>query len=204
MWFSKIRSCKPGCASASTAAHFLWSTVRFRQDISAASFCSCRLLWRTDEWVLLPCFDAQPDIFAVMNCCVVALNVFSSDLERWSFIFSSMRHKLRGVRVDGYAYYVKKLRQNFGLETWIWRQIVTSQTAHTKYKWPSYATEWNPPHENFLRTPLNELVVNQLVFTDCSFFVYQHWLAWMLSTVSCFSQSFNQMPQFFIFMFQVN
>jgi len=81
-----------------------------------------------------------------------------------------MRHKLRGVRVDGYAYYVKKLRQNFGLETWIWRQIVTSQTAHTKYKWPSYATEWNPPHENFLRTPLNELVVNQLVITDCSFF----------------------------------
>ena len=33
-----------------------------------------------------------------------------------------------------YAYCVKKLRQNFGLETWIWRQIVTSQTAHTKYK----------------------------------------------------------------------
>jgi len=36
--------------------------------------------------VLLPCFNAQPDIFAVMNCCVVALIVFSSDifLLRWS------------------------------------------------------------------------------------------------------------------------
>jgi len=22
---------------------------------------------------------------------------------------------------------------------------VTSQSAHTKYKWPPYATEWNPP-----------------------------------------------------------
>jgi len=22
---------------------------------------------------------------------------------------------------------------------------MTSQTAHTKYKWPPYATEWNPP-----------------------------------------------------------
>ena len=42
----------------------------------------------------------------------------------------------RGVRVQEYAYYVNKLRQNVGLETWIWRQIVTSQTAHTKYKWP--------------------------------------------------------------------
>jgi len=30
-----------------------------------------------------------------------------------------------GVRVEEYAYYVNKLRQNVGLETWIWRQIVT-------------------------------------------------------------------------------
>jgi len=50
-----------------------------------------------------------------------------------------------GVRVDEYAYYVNKLRQNFGLETGIWRQILTSQTVRTKYKWPPYATEWNPP-----------------------------------------------------------
>ena len=45
-----------------------------------------------------------------------------------------------GVRVEVYAYYVNKLR----LKVWTWRQIVTSQTAHTKYKWPPYATEWNP------------------------------------------------------------
>ena len=50
-------------------------------------------------------------------------------------------------------YYVNKLTQNVGLETRIWRQIVTSQTAPTKYKWPPYATEWNP-HETFLLTPL--------------------------------------------------
>jgi len=43
--------------------------------------------------------------------------------------------KKKGVRVEEYAYYVNKLRQNAGLETWIWRQIVTSQKAHTKYKW---------------------------------------------------------------------
>jgi len=45
-----------------------------------------------------------------------------------------MTHEKRGVDVEKYAYYVNKLRQNVGLETWKLRQIVTSQTAHTKYK----------------------------------------------------------------------
>jgi len=27
--------------------------------------------------------NAHPDIFAVMNCCVVALSVFSSDILTW-------------------------------------------------------------------------------------------------------------------------
>jgi len=52
------------------------------------------------------------------------------------------------VRVEEYAYCVNKFRENVGLE-----QIVTSQTPHTKYKWPPHATEWTP-HEHFLRTPL--------------------------------------------------
>ena len=56
-----------------------------------------------------------------------------------------MTHKIRGVRAEEYAYYVYKLRPNVGLETWIWRQIVTSQTMHTKYKWPPHATDENPP-----------------------------------------------------------
>jgi len=43
-----------------------------------------------------------------------------------------MTHKLRGVRVDEYACYANKLRQNVGLERYIRRQIVTSQTAHIK------------------------------------------------------------------------
>ena len=38
-------------------------------------------------------------------------------------------------------HYVNKLRQNVGLETWTWRQIVTSQTGHTKYKCPPYDPE---------------------------------------------------------------
>ena len=78
-WSQKFRLI-PGCASNSRVVHFLCSISRIRKDLSAASFCSCKLLWRSDECVLLPCFNAEPDIFAVMNCCVVALSVFSSDI----------------------------------------------------------------------------------------------------------------------------
>ena len=69
-------------------------------------------------------------------------------------------------------YYVNKLRQNVGLETWIWRQIVTSQTTHTKYKWPPYDPEPTSPHENFLRTPL-QLVTpykNKRTLSACTIF----------------------------------
>jgi len=46
------------------AAHLLCSTARIRRDINAASFCRCKLLWRNDECVgvVLPCFNAHPDI----------------------------------------------------------------------------------------------------------------------------------------------
>jgi len=32
-------------------------------------------------------------------------------------MFSAMTHKLRGMWVEEYAYYLNKLRQNVGLET---------------------------------------------------------------------------------------
>jgi len=60
-----------------------------------------------------------------------------------------MTHKLKGVRVEEHAYRVNKFSENVGLETWMWRQIVTSQTAHTKCKWPPYAIEWNAPMKIF-------------------------------------------------------
>ena len=113
--------------ASQASAHFLCSTARIRQDISAVSFCSCKLRWRSDERVLLPCFNAKPDIFAVMNCCVVTLSLFSTDI----LTSSADVYKIRGVHIEEYAYYVNKFRQNVGLETWIWRQIVTSKTAHT-------------------------------------------------------------------------
>jgi len=75
-----------------------------------------------------------------MDCCVVALSVFYSDILTWSadslypVIFSSMTHKLRVLRVTEHAYYANKLRENVGLETGIRHQVVTSQTAHAKYK----------------------------------------------------------------------
>ena len=60
-----------------------------------------------------------------------------------------MTYKVKRVDVEKYAFYVNKLRQNVGLETGKWRQIVTSQTAHTKYKWPPYDPEPNPPMKIF-------------------------------------------------------
>jgi len=83
-----------GVAPANPAAHLACSTARIRRDITAASFCSYRLLWHSDEFVLLACFNARSDIFAVMNGCVVALSVFSSDVLAWSAecLYSVRRH----------------------------------------------------------------------------------------------------------------
>jgi len=74
---------QPCCvAPASPAAH-LCLTARIRWDISAASFCSCKFLWRSDECVLLP-FSTHNQNFAVMNSCVAALSLFFSDILTWS------------------------------------------------------------------------------------------------------------------------
>jgi len=81
---TRFELANPDVLHASPAAHFLCSTARIWQEISPASFCSCKLPWRNAECVLLPCFNVQPDIFAVMNCCAVALSMFSSDIITWS------------------------------------------------------------------------------------------------------------------------
>jgi len=61
----------------------------------------------------------------------------------------AMTHKIREVDVEKYVYYANKLRQNVGLEIWLWREILTSQTAHTIQKWRPYVTEWTPPMKIF-------------------------------------------------------
>ena len=68
--------------------------------------------------VLLPCCNAQPDIFAVMNYCVIVLCLFFSDSLTWSTDSLYCNDtKIRGVDVEKFAGYVNKLRQNVGLET---------------------------------------------------------------------------------------
>jgi len=73
-----------------------------------------------------------------------------------------MTHKIRRVRVEEYAYYVNKLRQNVGLVKLLWHKIVTSQTAHTKY---------NDHH-----MPLNEN-------SPMKIFCVRHWLAFDILSV---------------------
>ena len=102
----------------------------------AQSFCSCELLWRSGEGALFPCFNVQPDIFAVMNCCVAALSLFSCDILTWS------ADSLYSVQ-----WHINK--RSACRRICLLRQIVTSQNAHTKCKWPPYATEWNTPRWKF-------------------------------------------------------
>ena len=86
--YNKIRSCKPGCAPASPAAHRC-STARIRRDISAASFCSCKLLWRSDGCVLLSFFNTQPKF--------CSYEVLRRSIE---FIFLRYPHLERNLIVD--------------------------------------------------------------------------------------------------------
>jgi len=75
--------------------NYLYSTARIRQDISAASFCSCKFPGRSDERVLLSCFNAQPDIFCsyeLLHHSVNCIFLRCASLEGWKFIFS------KGVR----------------------------------------------------------------------------------------------------------
>jgi len=80
----KIRSCKPGCTPASPAAHFLCSTAHIRQGISGAWFCSCILLWRSDECVLFLCLAAWYFCSYNLLCRNVEfIFLLYPNLERW-------------------------------------------------------------------------------------------------------------------------
>jgi len=69
----KFQAVNPGCPSS--PPHTFWSTT-VRRDIRAALyFCSFEPRCRSTECVLLPCFNALPDIFAGMNCSETAGNL---------------------------------------------------------------------------------------------------------------------------------
>jgi len=92
----KFQTVIPGCPPS--PPHTFWSTA-IRRDIRAALyFCSCELRWRSIECVLLPCFNALGDIFAVMNCSVLALSaVFCFCPLTWrvltnQFVFITVTH----------------------------------------------------------------------------------------------------------------
>jgi len=63
--------------SAISVAHLLCSIAPIWQDIRTPWwFCSCKLPCCSAECVLLSCFNAMPDIFAVMHC-------FTALWQRW-------------------------------------------------------------------------------------------------------------------------
>ena len=64
----KFQAVNPGCP---TQPDTFWSTAIRRDIRTALYFCSCEPRWRGTKSVLLPCFKALPDIFAVLNCSVL-------------------------------------------------------------------------------------------------------------------------------------
>ena len=51
------------------------------------------MYWHSTDGVLLPCFNALPDIFVIMKCSVLASSaVFFSYSERWQFMFITLTH----------------------------------------------------------------------------------------------------------------
>ena len=109
------------------------------------------MLWHRDECASLPCFNAKPDIFAVLNCCIVALSVFSSDIVTWSAdsLYSVQWH-IRRVRMEEYAYI---WCQQTLPKRWFANMNITSNCDVTNSPYqiqiPPYATEWNPPMKIF-------------------------------------------------------
>ena len=134
VWLSKDPILQTRVCTSQSQSHTFYARLLVF-DKSAASFCRCKLLWRSGECVLLPCFNTQPDIFAVMYCCVVALSLFSSDILTWS--------------ADGLCS-VQWHITNFA-KTLVWKQEYDVQLWRHKERTPNANDQHmplnEPPHE---------------------------------------------------------
>jgi len=73
-----------------------------------------------------------------------------------------MTHKIRGTRVvEEHAYYVNKLRQNVG-----WEKM--NMTANCYVTNSAHQIQMNTPHENFLRTPLEDAGVEPTLISNAA------------------------------------
>ena len=137
-----------------------------RQDSSAASFFRSKLLWGIDQCVVLPCFNAQPDIFAVMTCCVVALSAFPPIPQLGAlmvYIQCNGTHDKQSV-----CRRICSLCQQTSPKRWLGHMNMTlncdgTNSAHQMQM--STICHWmKTPHENFLRTPLTWSMVTRSHF----------------------------------------
>jgi len=84
--------------STPSQPHTFWSTA-IRRDIRAVLyFCSCELRWRSVECVSFHCFNALPDIFAVMNCSVLG---YRWQLSAWFNYFLPTGHFTKTWQLAG-------------------------------------------------------------------------------------------------------
>ena len=110
----------------------LW-TVRSKRWVcftpllcAALYFCSCELRRHSTECVLLPCFNALLDIFAVMNCSVLALSaMFCSSLLSWSASVTHCTIKQSACRIICVVW-----KREYNVIFWRHKQRISSNHDH--------------------------------------------------------------------------
>jgi len=80
--FSKIRSCKPGCAPA-VQPHTYARLLVFGETLAQPHFAAVNCSDAVMSGFYSP-FSTRSQNFAVMNSCIAALGLFSSDILTWS------------------------------------------------------------------------------------------------------------------------
>ena len=150
MWFSKIHLANRGVRQPvqphNYAQLLIFDEVLAQPDFAVVNSSDVVMS------VFYSRFNVQPDIFAVMNCYVVALSAFSTDILTWSAdsLYSVQWHK-KGECVYTNMHIVST---NFA-EMLVWKHVKfwrhKQHTANTNdHPRPLNET----PNENFLRTPL--------------------------------------------------
>jgi len=163
VYFSMIRSCKPGWVPASPAATFCTRLLVFDETLGQPHFAAvnCSDVVMTDECVLLPVSTRSLIFLQLWTACLSVEFIFP-DILTWSAdsLYSAQWHIKQGSACRR----ICLLCQQTPPKRWFGNMNMTSNCDVTKSAHQIQMTticHWmKNPHEIFLRTPL--VVVNAL------------------------------------------
>ena len=164
-------------------------STAIRQDIRAACFCSCKMHWCSNECILLPCFNALPDIFAVMNCSVLTLPlsaVFCSGL-----VTGNADKRVRRVRVE----YTLVCKHECDVILWPHKLRMSVKTTTIRYcsvlqfGGVAYTIKQSPRASSDLCTPLLVLLSNRKL--QLKIFVLPVYQCWLVNAALMLDKSGN-------------